>query len=41
MKRTIIKASIVVCVFFATLFIVSTVMNKDNADMTTEMSKPS
>lgn len=41
MKRTIIKASIVVCVFFATLFIVSTVMNKDNADMTTEMSKAS
>lgn len=41
MKRMIIKGSIVTAVFFATLFIVSSVMNKGNTDMTMEMSKAS
>lgn len=37
MKRAIIKGSIVAAVFFATLFIVSSIMNKGNTDMTMEM----
>lgn len=41
MKRTIIKGAIVAAVFFATLFIVSSIMNKGNTDMTMEMSKAS
>lgn len=41
MKKTIIKVSIVVCIFFATLFITSKVINQGNVDMTTEMSKAS
>lgn len=39
MKKTIIKAGIVVIVFFATLFITSSIMNKGNTDMTMEMGK--
>lgn len=39
MKKIIIKASIVVIVFFAALFITSSIMNKGNTDMTMEMSK--
>lgn len=38
MKRTIIKGVIVTAVFFATLFLVSSIMNKGNTDMTMEMS---
>ena len=35
--KSIIKSTIVVIVFFAALFIIGNVMNKGNADMTTEM----
>lgn len=41
MKKTIIKGCIVAVVFFATLFIVSSIMNKGNTDMTMEMSEAS
>lgn len=41
MKRTIIKGIIVACVFFMTLFIVNSIMNKGNTDMTMEMSEAS
>ena len=37
MRKSIIKSTIVVIVFFAALFIIGNVMNKGNADMTTEM----
>ncbi|MDE7009295.1 MAG: hypothetical protein K2P07_14250, partial [Lachnospiraceae bacterium] len=37
MRKSIIKSTIVVVVFFAALFIIGNVMNKGNADMTTEM----
>lgn len=39
MKRSIIKGSIVVIVFFLVLFVASGIMNKGNTDMTTEMGK--
>ena len=39
MKRTIIKGAIVILVFFTALFVISGIMNKGNADMTTEMAK--
>lgn len=39
MKRSIIKGSIVVIVFFIALFAVSKIMNKGNTDMTTEMGE--
>lgn len=37
MRKSIIKSTIVMIVFFAALFIIGNVMNKGNADMTTEM----
>ena len=37
MRKSIIKSTIVVVVFFSALFIIGNVMNKGNADMTTEM----
>ena len=37
MRKSIIKSTVVVIVFFAALFIIGNVMNKGNADMTTEM----
>lgn len=37
MKKSIIKGTIVVIVFFAALFIIGNIMNKGNTDMTTEM----
>lgn len=39
MKKAIIKGCIVVFVFFAALFITSSVMNKGNTDMTMEMGR--
>lgn len=39
MKKAIIKGCIVVFVFFAALFITSSVMNKGNTDMTMEMGQ--
>ncbi|MBQ8597931.1 MAG: YrzE family protein [Lachnospiraceae bacterium] len=41
MKKAIIKGLIVGVVFFAALFIISSIMNKGNADMTMEMSDAS
>lgn len=41
MKKTIIKGLIVGIVFFAALFIISSIMNKGNTDMTVEMSEAS
>lgn len=41
MKKSIIKGTIVVIVFFAALFIIGDIMNKGNADMTTEMEAAS
>lgn len=41
MKKMVIKGVIVSFVFFMTLFIVSSIMNQGNADMTMEMGKAS
>lgn len=41
MKKTIIKGLIVGIVFLAALFIISSIMNKGNTDMTVEMSEAS
>lgn len=41
MKKAIVKGLIVGVVFFAALFIISSIMNKGNADMTMEMSDAS
>lgn len=37
MRTTLIKGAIVIIVFFSALFVISNLMNKGNADMTTEM----
>lgn len=37
MRITLIKGAIVIIVFFSALFVISNLMNKGNADMTTEM----
>lgn len=39
MKKTIIKMVVFLVVFFASILVISKVMNKGNTDMTTEMSK--
>ena len=39
MKKTIIKGAIVVLIFITALFVISSIMNKGNTDMTTEMAK--
>lgn len=39
MKKIIIKAVIIIAVFFTALFVISGVMNKGNTDMTVEMAK--
>ena len=39
MKKMIIKGAIVSVVFFMTLFIVSSILNQGNADMTMDMGK--
>lgn len=41
MKKYIIKAIIVIAVFFMSMTVISRVMNKGNTDMTVEMSKAS
>lgn len=41
MKKTIMKGLIVGVVFFAALFIINSIMNKGNTDMTMEMSEAS
>lgn len=41
MKKMIIKGAIVSVVFFMTLFIVSSILNQGNADMTMDMGKAS
>ncbi len=39
MRRAVIKGTIVTAVFFAALFVISSLLNKGNTDMTTEMAK--
>lgn len=39
MKKTIIKGAIVILVFITALFVISSIMNKGNTDLTTEMAK--
>ena len=39
MKKVVIKAVIIIAVFFTALFVISRVMNKGNTDMTVEMAK--
>lgn len=39
MKKNLIKAAILFCVFITAIFVISGIMNKGNADMTVEMAK--
>ena len=39
MRKTLIKGAVVIIVFFSALFVISNLMNKGNADMTTEMGE--
>lgn len=41
MKKMVIKCAIIIIVFFSALFVVGSIMNKGNSDMTMEMSKAS
>lgn len=41
MKKTVIKISVSICIFFISLFVISHFMNKGNSDMTGEMGKAS
>ncbi len=41
MRKTLIKGAVVIIVFFSALFVISNLMNKGNADMTTEMGEAS